>query len=96
MKNSLKPYWIKSGISKVWLVQDLKDPWNEGTNWRFDPVQFKKQHPGACFFSNLETSGFWTKVWLYNFKVRNRFQSAVDRDLFVFWMNANWLDEIPL
>lgn len=96
----LKPYWIKPGISKVWLTQDLTDPWNAHTSWEFDPVAFKIKHPGACFFSKMERStsvnGSWTKVWLYNFKVRKNFQNAVDRDVFVFWVNHNWLDELAL
>ena len=98
-RQPLKPYWIKPGISRVWLVQDLQDPWNDETNWQFDPTEFKRKHPGACFFSNLKRSpkeGFWVKVWLYNFKVRKNFQNAGDRYVFVFWVNPNWLDEIPL
>ncbi len=93
---TLKAYWVKPGISKVWLVQDLSDPWNDLTNWLFDPASFKSRHPGACFFSNLEKNGFWTKVWLYNSRVRKNFQTSTDRDVFVFWVNQNWLDEIPL
>lgn len=93
---TLKPYWIKPGISKVWLVQDLADPWNDMTNWLFDPVGFKSRHPGACFFSELEKSTPWTKVWLYNSKVRDSFRTATDRDVFVFWINQSWLDELPL
>jgi hypothetical protein len=92
----LKIYWPKQGISGIWLVQDLSDPWNKDLNWHFCPDVFKKNYPGACFFSRFERSGIWVKVWLYNSKVFKNFQTATDRESFVFWINPTWLEEIPL
>ena len=93
----LKAYWIKSGISKVWLAQDLESPWSDETGWAFDPGEWKQKHAGACMFSKLEKEKYFVKVWLYNFRVSNKFKrSQEDRDGFIFWVNPAWLEEVPI
>jgi hypothetical protein len=95
MTDQLKAYWIRNGITTVWVSHDPNNPWGE-SGWSFNPIHFKKRHPKACLFSEQEVKNKLIKVWLYHPDISIHFRNKEDRDMFCFWMNPLWLEELPL
>lgn len=94
--NELKPYWFKQDVGKVWIAQDIHDPWTDEYSYSFEPGS----SPGACLFSKLErtnkSSNDWVRVWLYQSKFNKEFLDESEREKFSFWVSRSLLVEIPL
>lgn len=98
--SKLKPYWFKQGVGKVWIAQDIHDPWTDEYSYSFEPGSFSSTSPGACLFSRLErttqSSNDWVKVWLYQSKFKKDFLDESEREKFSFWVSRSLLVEISL
>lgn len=107
----MKPYWFKSYIRRVRLVTNLEANWNDEEDavlddgwatlsggWLVAPVLFKVHHPRACMFSRLEPNKeeFLVRMWLYTPSVREFYNTKVDRDLFMCWVDPDYLYELSL
>lgn len=89
--DSLKAYWVKPEYEKIRIKTDV------GEDLVFFPKTIKGFAPKTMLFSKMEIDkDCFVKVWWYNTYTSKDFKTKAGRDNYVYWIDPNYLVEVPI
>lgn len=95
--DKLRAYLIKPEYTIVRFVKNINSPLIDGNGGDINFSWFRKNYSGACLFSKMEMGkNCWVRVWFYHNDLRNEFTKKATRDEYAYWVDPNWLVEIPV